>query len=207
VPPISDIGPLPPSHVGNSRRPARRNHPAGQRPTFYKGRPLPKLIRNARVIMISVLLFSGRRMPMQVKDIMSRHVELASPEMTIQEAARTMRAGNFGALPVGENDHLIGMVTDRDIVMRAVADDYAPSETAIRAVMSERICYCFEEDSLDEAAGAMAEHQIRRLPVLNRNKRLVGMVTLADLSRCAPDTAKAAFQGVSKATDEARHLA
>ena len=112
---------------------------------------------------------------MQVQHIMHKDVQLADPNMTIRDAARAMRADNIGALPIGENDRLIGMVTDRDIVVRAVADDRS-GDTSVRDVMSEGICYCFEEDDVQQAAKVMAEHQVRRLPVLNRGERLVGVV-------------------------------
>jgi CBS domain-containing protein len=98
------------------------------------------------------------------------------------------------------------MLTDRDIVMRAVADNCSPDVTPVREVMSKKICYCFEDNDLDDAAVSMSEHQVRRLPVLNRKKRLVGMVTLADLSRCQPDIAKVALEGISRQTGETRHM-
>src|SRR5215203_2666092 len=126
---------------------------------------------------------------MQVQEIMSRQVELVGPNTTIRDAARKMRADNLGALPVGENDRLVGMVTDRDIIMRAVAEERSPGNTSVREVMSETVCYCFEDDDVAQAAQMMAEHQVRRLPVLNREKRLVGIVALADLGRSGTDTA------------------
>jgi CBS domain-containing protein len=115
-----------------------------------------------------------------------------------------MRDENIGALPVGENDHLIGMVTDRDIVVRAVTQDSPPGNMAVRDVMSEHVYYCFEDDDVDRAAQVMAEHQVRRLPVLNRDKRLVGIVALADLGRSGGDTAKKALEGVSEPSDQER---
>ena len=120
---------------------------------------------------------------MQVQQIMHKNVHLADPNMTIRDAARAMRADNIGALPIGENDRLIGMITDRDIVMRAVAEDRSAGNTSVRDVMSEGICYCYEDDDVKQAAKVMAEHQVRRLPVLNRGKRLVGVVALADIGR------------------------
>ena len=141
---------------------------------------------------------------MQVQEIMTAMVDLADPNMTIRDAARVMRADNVGALPVGENDRLIGMVTDRDIVMRAVAEDRTPGTTAVRDVMSERIYYCFEDEDVEQAAKAMAEHQVRRLPVLNRHKRLVGIVALADLGLNAENAANVALEGISEPTDQPR---
>jgi CBS domain-containing protein len=141
---------------------------------------------------------------MQVQEIMTRNVDLTSPNTTVRDVARTMRADNIGALPVGENDRLVGMVTDRDIVVRAVAEERAPGNTSVREVMSERVYYCFEDDDVEQAARIMAEHQVRRLPVLNRNKRLVGVVALADLGRSGTDAVKKAIAGVSEPTDQPR---
>jgi CBS domain-containing protein len=129
---------------------------------------------------------------------------LRIPNTTIRDIACRMRDDNIGALPVGENDRLIGMVTDRDIVTRAVAENKSGGNTTVRDVMSEDIYYCFEDEDSKRAAQIMAEHQVRRLPVLNREKRLVGVVALADLARKGPEAAKQALTGVSKATDQPR---
>ncbi|WP_024507491.1 CBS domain-containing protein [Bradyrhizobium sp. ARR65] len=141
---------------------------------------------------------------MQVQDIMQRKVAIADPNMTIRDVARKMRADNIGALPVGENDRLVGMVTDRDIVMRAVADNRTPGNTVVRDVMSEGVSYCFEDDDAEAAAQIMARDQIRRLPVLNRDKRLAGVIALADLGRSEGRVAQDALQGISEATDKER---
>jgi CBS domain-containing protein len=140
---------------------------------------------------------------MQVQEVMTTGVHLADPNMSIRDAAREMRAENIGALPVGENDRLIGMVTDRDIVMRAVAEDRSAGNTTVRQVMSEGICYCFNDDAVEQAASVMAQHQIRRLPVLNHDKRLVGVVALADL-RKADSAGREALKGVSEPSDKQR---
>ena len=142
---------------------------------------------------------------MNVQEIMSRDVELIDPNCTICEAARLMRDDNVGALPVGENDRLVGMVTDRDIVMRAIAEDRPAGSTNVRDVMSKRIYYCFEDDDIDEAADIMAKHQVRRLAVLNRDKRLVGIVALADLGRGGHDAAKKALKDISQPSEQPRH--
>ena len=135
---------------------------------------------------------------MQVQEIMTRNVYTVDPEMTIRDAARRMRTDNIGALPVGENDRLIGMVTDRDIVTRAIAED-APGTTKIRDVMSRLVRYCFDDDDVHQATKVMVEYQVRRLPVLNREKRLVGIVALADLGRSEETTAAhGALRGVSQ---------
>lgn len=141
---------------------------------------------------------------MQIQEIMTRDVDLADPNTTIGDIARRMREENIGSLPVGENDRLIGMVTDRDIVVRGVADERAPGNTAVRDVMSERIYYCFEDEDVAQAADAMSKHQVRRLPVLNRDKRLVGIVALADICRTGSDAAKSALAGISEETDQPR---
>jgi CBS domain-containing protein len=141
---------------------------------------------------------------MQVQEIMTRGAEIVDPNTTIRDAARLMRADNVGALPVGENDRLIGMVTDRDIVIRAVAEDRPAGSTIVRDAMSEHVYYCFEDDDVEKAAQLMAEHQVRRLPVLNRDKRLTGVVALADLGRAGTAAAKRALEGVSEATDQPR---
>lgn len=120
---------------------------------------------------------------MRVEEIMTRGAEVVDPNMVIRDAAQPMRADNIGTLPVGENDHLVGMATDRDIAMRAFAENKAPGTTSVREVMSKNV-YCFYEDAdVEEAASTMAQHQVHRLSVLNHDKRLVGIVALADLAR------------------------
>jgi CBS domain-containing protein len=141
---------------------------------------------------------------MQVYEIMTPTVRIADPNMTIRDAARCMRADNLGALPVGENDRLIGMVTDRDIVVRAVAQERSAGNTTVRQVMSLGICYCFENDDAEGAAQIMAKHQVRRLPVLNRDKRLVGVIALADLGRSEDEAAQGALKDISQPSNKGR---
>lgn len=141
---------------------------------------------------------------MQISQIMTPQPKLIDPSTSIREAAQQMRSENVGALPVGENDRLIGMVTDRDIVVRAVAEEQPAGTTSVRDVMSQKVFYCFEDDGIEEAARCMAEHQVRRLPVLNRDKRLVGIVALADLAQTGDDCEKIALEGVSEPSDEPR---
>lgn len=119
---------------------------------------------------------------MNVSECMSRNVFVCSPEESIQSAAKSMKEHDTGVLPVGENDRLIGMITDRDIAVRAVAEGRGP-ETTIRDAMSQEVHYCFEDEALDEVATQMSDLKVRRLPVLNREKRLVGIVSLGDLSQ------------------------
>ena len=117
----------------------------------------------------------------QLKDLMSRDVQVISPDMSIQDAARKMRDGDFGMMPVGENDRMIGTLSDRDIVIRAVADGL-DADTKVRDVMSEGIAWAYEDDSVEQAAKIMSEWQVRRLPVVDRDKRLVGIVALGDFA-------------------------
>jgi len=117
----------------------------------------------------------------QLKDLMSRDVKVISPDMTIHEAARTMRDGDFGMLPVSEDDRMIGAISDRDIAIRAVADGKGPG-TKVREIMSAGICWAYDDDTVDHAAKLMSEQQVRRLPVVDHDKRLVGIVSLGDFA-------------------------
>lgn len=117
----------------------------------------------------------------QLSEVMSRDVQVISPEMTIMEAARTMGNGDFGMMPVGENDRMIGAISDRDIAIRAVAEGKGPS-TKVREIMSAGICWAYDDDTVERAVKLMSEHQVRRLPVVDRDKRLVGIVALGDFA-------------------------
>ena len=117
----------------------------------------------------------------QLKDMMSRDVQVISPDMSIKEAAIKMRDGDFGMMPVGEDDRMIGTLSDRDIVIRAVADGL-DADTKVRDVMSEGVAWAYEDDSVENAAMIMSEWQVRRLPVVDRDKRLVGIVALGDFA-------------------------
>src|SRR5215207_5359215 len=119
---------------------------------------------------------------MKVREAMTGNVRLTNPDRSIREAAQMMIDQDIGALPVGEDDRLVGMITDRDIAVRAVAQGLGP-DTKIRDVMSEDVLYCFEDEDLDDAAQNMGDIKVRRLPVLNRDKRLVGIISISDLSR------------------------
>ena len=124
----------------------------------------------------------------KVKELMSPNVQVISPEQTIQEAAKLMHDGNFGMMPVGENDRMIGSISDRDIAIRAVAVGKAPS-TKVRDVMSEGIYWAYEDDDVTKVAKLMSDHQIRRLPIVNADKRLTGIVALSDFAVDAADIA------------------
>ncbi len=117
----------------------------------------------------------------QLKDLMSHDVQVISPDMSIKDAAIKMRDGDFGMMPVGEDDRMIGTLSDRDIVIRAVADGL-DADTKVRDVMSEGVAWAYEDDSVENAAMIMSEWQVRRLPVVDRDKRLVGIVTLGDFA-------------------------
>jgi CBS domain-containing protein len=135
---------------------------------------------------------------MQVRDAMSGDVRIANPNQTIRDAALLMAKIDAGILPVGENDRLVGMITDRDIAVRAIALGKGP-DTPVREVMTEDVKYCFEEDDVDEVAQNMADIKVRRLPVLNESKRLVGIISLGDLALVdGPDNAGEALCGISE---------
>ena len=119
---------------------------------------------------------------MRVSEAMTREVKICTPGQPIREVARTMAAIDAGALPVGENDRLIGMITDRDIAIRAVALGKGP-DTPVREVMSEHVEYCYEDEDLERVTQGMASVRVRRLPVVNREKRLVGILSLGDVAR------------------------
>ena len=135
----------------------------------------------------------------KLKDIMGRDVKVISPDMNIREAATEMRDGDFGMLPVGENDRMIGTISDRDIAIRAVADG-KDTGTKVRDVMSEGVAWAYEDDSVDDAAKIMSERRVRRLPVVNRGKRLVGIVALGDFAVESSEIQPAAqaLSGISK---------
>jgi CBS domain-containing protein len=136
---------------------------------------------------------------MKVREAMTRDVRLVKPEQPIREAAKLMGELDIGALPVEENDRLVGMITDRDIAVRAVGSGRGP-DTQIREVMSGEIKYCYEDQTVDEVTQNMGELRIRRLPVLNRDKRLVGILSLGDLAidESARDEAGEALGGISR---------
>ena len=118
---------------------------------------------------------------MKVSEIMTRGVEIASPDDTIQQAASRMAELDAGVLPVGENDRLVGMLTDRDIAIRAVAQGRGP-DTKVREAMTPEVRYCFEDEDLDDVVDNMGENKVRRLPVMSRDKRLVGIVSSGDVA-------------------------
>lgn len=135
---------------------------------------------------------------MKVREAMTPDVRLADPAMSICDAARLMAECDAGCLPVGENDRLVGMITDRDIAIRAVAQNLSP-DTPVRDVMSQDVLYCFEDEDLQEVAKNMGDEKVRRLPVVNRDKRLVGILSQCDLAHTADfDTTGHAVADISR---------
>lgn len=124
---------------------------------------------------------------MQIRDIMTKDVELVNPSTTLKEAARKMRDADTGFLPVGENDRLVGTVTDRDITVRCVAEGADPNSAAVRDAMTDDLVFVFDDQDSSEAAQLMSERAVRRLPVLNRDKRLVGIVSIGDVAAKGSD--------------------
>lgn len=122
---------------------------------------------------------------MKVSQVMHKGVEWVQPDTPLGEAARIMREADVGAIPIGEDDRLIGMVTDRDLAVRGLANGRDPSRLTVRDVMSEGIVYCRTDDAVEDAIRIMEQRKIRRLPVIDENKRMVGMLALGDISHAA----------------------
>ncbi len=125
---------------------------------------------------------------MQLKDVMSRDVQVVQPDVSLAAAAAKMKLNDIGALPVCDGERLVGMLTDRDIVVRAIAEGRDPKKSPVREAMTPQIVYGFEEQDVREAAHLMEEKQLARLAVLNRAKRLVGIVSLGDLAAESGET-------------------
>ena len=136
---------------------------------------------------------------MKISEVMTKDVLTAKPSQTIQEAANMMARIDSGAIMVEEQERLVGMITDRDIAIRAVAEGL-PGKTPISKVMTGGIRYCFEDEDIEHVAKNMADVQLRRLPVLNRDKRLVGVVSLGNLASTRSQSAAATvLRGVAQA--------
>ena len=119
---------------------------------------------------------------MKVSEAMTRNVEVASPDDAIEDAAQLMEQIDAGALPVGESDRLVGMITDRDIALRAVGRGKGP-DTPVGEVMTNEVQYCFDDEEVADVCAKMGDQRIRRLPVVDRGKRLVGILSLGDLAK------------------------
>ena len=140
---------------------------------------------------------------MKISEIMSRDVEVARPQDTIQAVARQMKTIDAGSIPVCDGQRLQGMVTDRDIVLRVVSEGRS-FDTPVTDVMSADIEYCYEDDDIAAAADKMAEVQVRRLPVLDRNQQLVGIVSLGDIAQQGKD--KTTGQALEEISEPSRHV-
>jgi CBS domain-containing protein len=141
---------------------------------------------------------------MLVRDAMTAHAEWITPDISLTEVARKMRDENIGCLPVGENDRVIGMITDRDLACRAVAEGADPNTTKAREIMTAGITWCFEDEDVKDATLRMAEKEIHHIPVMSREKRMTGILSLSDLALRAPQDL---FVEVSRlvARDASRH--
>lgn len=124
---------------------------------------------------------------MNIKDIMSMNVEVVAPGTFLNEVAQKMRANDCGSVLVGQDDRLVGVITDRDLVLRCVAESHHPAEMTAAQVMTKEILYCRDTDTMEEIALDMTKNKVRRLPVLDQNKRLVGIVSLGDLAMNSAD--------------------
>ena len=135
---------------------------------------------------------------MKVSEVMTRDVQTVRPDQPVQEAASFMLSANAGSIPVTDGDRLIGMITDRDIAVRGVAKGYGP-DTPVRELMTDEIICARDDDDVEDIASRMSDAQVRRLPVIDRDERLCGIVSLGDLSRGTNEgTASEALQGVSE---------
>jgi len=143
---------------------------------------------------------------MQIKDVMTRGVEVVRPDETLQQAARKMKSIDVGPLPVCDGDRLVGMITDRDIIVRATAEGRDPKTTPVKEAMTPGVVYVFEDQDIEEAALLMRQRQIRRLVVLDNNKRLVGILSLGDLAEDSGDDQLSGdvLEGVSEPSEPAR---
>ncbi|RDI60999.1 CBS domain-containing protein [Microvirga subterranea] len=141
---------------------------------------------------------------MKISEIMTRNVRVVSPDRTIQEAARLMDDMNVGVLPVCDGRRLRGMITDRDITVRATAAGLPPDTTHVRDVMSDNVWWCFDDDEVDHIVELMSDHQIRRLPVVDHDKHLVGIVALGDLATDREEQASRALHRISTPSEPDR---
>lgn len=121
----------------------------------------------------------------QIKDVMSQNFKWMAPDSPVSQVAQEMRDMDCGFMPLAENDKMIGMITDRDITIRAVAEGKNPAECKARDIMTPKTYYCYDDQDVEEVCNNMGEIQVRRLPVVNRDKRLVGIVSMGDLAQAA----------------------
>jgi CBS domain-containing protein len=119
---------------------------------------------------------------MKIKDIMSKDVLVVSPETLLHDVAKKMRQRDCGSALVSKNDRLVGVITDRDLALRCIAESHDPAETTAQKVMTQQILYCRDSDDIEAVALDMSKNKVRRLPVLDKDKRLVGIISLGDLA-------------------------
>jgi len=141
---------------------------------------------------------------MLVHEVMTPEAEWITPDTTLVDAARKMRDKGIGCLPIGENDRLIGMITDRDLACRAVAEGVDPKKTAVRQSMTKGIVWCLDSESVEDAVRRMEEKHIHHMPVLNGQKRMIGVLSLSDLALKGP---RNLFIGITRlaSRDASRH--
>ena len=137
---------------------------------------------------------------MKIRDVMTRTAQLTSPDDTLRHAAQMMKECDCGVLPVADGDRLVGMITDRDIAVRGLAEGKGP-DAKVRDAMTDEVMYCFDDDEIQHVCQNMAEIQVRRLPVVNRDKRLVGIVSLSDLAKKEANAAKA-LRGIARPSEQ-----
>jgi CBS domain-containing protein len=128
---------------------------------------------------------------MLVHEAMAPHAEWITADITLTDAAQRMRDHNIGCLPIGENDRLVGMLTDRDLACRAVAQGLDATTTQVSAVMTKGVTWCFDDETVDDVVERMEQKQIHHIPVLNRQKRMIGILSLSDLALRGPQALSA----------------
>ena len=138
---------------------------------------------------------------MKIRDVMTRTAQLTSPDDTLRHAAQMMKECDCGVLPVADGDRLVGMITDRDIAVRGIADGKGPDTKVRDVMMTDEVMYCFDDDGIQQVCQNMAEIQVRRLPVVSRDKRLVGIVSLSDLAKKEANAAKA-LRGIARPSEQ-----
>lgn len=143
---------------------------------------------------------------MLVRDCMTEHAKWIGPDTPLADAAKLMRDENIGCLPIGENDRLIGMLTDRDICVRGVAEACDPRGTKASEIMSKGLVWCFDDQEIAEAARLMEEKNVHHMPVMSRDKRMIGVLSLADLARKVPQTMFGELSRIAS-RDALRHAA
>ncbi len=119
---------------------------------------------------------------MKINEIMTCGVEVIPPEATVQEAAQKLKEFEIGSVPVCDGERLVGMITDRDIAIRLAAEGRDPATVPVKRIMTPEVLWCFENQTVEEAGRMMKENQVRRLPVISQDRRLVGIVTLGDMA-------------------------